>query len=106
MATQSGVTYGTNYIERNATGSTWGGAGCSSNATISGDGYVEFEAKTQTANVMMGLSFTSPNHHYNTIDYALYYITGDRLVVYESGSLKMTTTVFRGRPLSSHASWQ
>jgi RHS repeat-associated protein len=96
MATQSGVTYGINYIERNATGSTWGGAGCSSNATISGDGYVEFEAKTQTANVMMGLSFTSPNHHYNTIDYALYYITGDRLVVYESGSLKMTTTVTEG----------
>jgi RHS repeat-associated protein len=96
MATQSGVTYGINYIERNATGSTWGGAGCSSNATISGDGYVEFEAKTQTANVMMGLSFTSPNHHYNTIDYALYYITGDRLVVYESGSLKMTTTVSEG----------
>ncbi len=96
MATQSGIVFGANYIERSASGSSWGGAGCSSNASISGDGYVEFEAKTQTANVMMGLSFNSPNHHYNTIAYALYYITGDRLVVYENGSLKMTTAVSDG----------
>ncbi len=63
-------------------------SGFSSESKIQGDGYVEWIAGNRGKALMLGLSDSDTNVHYNTIDYAFYMYHSGSLMVYESGIYK------------------
>ncbi len=81
------ITLTNDEIKRTA-GSGWGGSGLATNESFSGNGYVEYETMASNNRLMVGLSNSNSNAHYNTIDYAIYQTTTGNLYVYESGSNK------------------
>ena len=64
----------------------WGNAGAASTqALVSGDGYVEFTANETNTYRMCGLSNGDSNQNYTDIDFALYPATSGALHIYEAG---------------------
>ena len=63
----------------------WGTAGFATQDSFSNDGYIEWEVVTNRKHVMGGLSSNNPSAHFNTIDYAIYIVSGSAVRVYESG---------------------
>jgi Tfp pilus assembly protein PilX len=68
----------------------WGNAGTSSLGSISGDGYVEFNAVETNTYRMAGLSATDPDQNYTSINYAWYPAQSSLLYVMENGASKYT----------------
>ena len=64
-------------------------SGFASEESIAGDGFVSFKASTRDHRLMVGLSESSPNSSYSTIDFAIY-LAYQNVYVYESGSYKDT----------------
>src|SRR5690606_11406994 len=73
MTLSSGLIKVGNQIEKTTLSSSWD-EGFKSQSTIAGDGYIQWTITATDKQVMVGLSKTnsSPNHHFNTIDYAIY----------------------------------
>ncbi|MEM7552408.1 MAG: hypothetical protein AAF363_22180, partial [Bacteroidota bacterium] len=84
--TQSGITEQGGLITK--TGTTGWNAGASSQTIIAdgADGVLEAIATETHTNRMFGLSTESPNHSFQTIDYAIYLKSSKQLGVYESGA--------------------
>ena len=84
----SGLSQTGNQIEK--TSAAGWNAGFKSQATITGDGYVQWAITQTDRRAMVGLSRTdsSPDDGYNTIDHAIYTGTGteSRVFVYEEGA--------------------
>src|SRR5205807_4762661 len=67
-------------------GDYWGNAGAvSTQAIVSGDGYVELTASETSAWRMCGLSNGDSDQNYPDIDFALYMTNSSQLQIYESG---------------------
>ena len=74
-------------ITRTVAGDSWGTVGGSTPYLLTGDGYVERTIKGTLASneyVMLGLSYSDPNVHYNTINYSFYTFGSSILYVYEN----------------------
>ncbi|WP_286914423.1 hypothetical protein, partial [Flavobacterium sp. UBA4197] len=74
-------------ITRTVAGDSWGDVGGSTPYLLTGDGYVERTIKGPLASneyVMLGLSYSDPNVHYNTINYAFYTFGSNILYAYEN----------------------
>ncbi len=78
----SGLTISNNVITK--TGATGWSHGLATKQDFLQDGYVEFIAKTNNKNHMVGLSVTNPNASYTTINYAIYCRSNGKVSVYES----------------------
>jgi len=68
-------------------GNGWNG-GFTTNTYLTGDGYIQFTATATDKRVMIGLSSeaTASNHHYNTIEYAIYIYNNGRVYIYNNGT--------------------
>jgi PKD repeat protein len=73
----------------------WGNAGAISGRSLAGDGFVEFTADA-SAFWMAGLSRGDNNQTESDIDFALYALTSNRLMVYESGVFRFIATYSAG----------
>jgi hypothetical protein len=80
-----------NSIKKTSGGDAWGNAGAvSTKALVSGDGYAEFTAASNTYHLFAGLNNGDPDQGYQSIDYAIhlqgttYGWPGD-LVIFENG---------------------
>jgi hypothetical protein len=73
----------------------WGNAGAISTRSLVGDGFVEFTAEAG-AFWMAGLSHGDSNQLDSDVDFALYPLTYNRLMVYESGLYRVTDTYAPG----------
>ncbi|WP_347067842.1 RHS repeat-associated core domain-containing protein [Flavobacterium sp. WV_118_3] len=74
-------------ITRTVAGDSWGTVGGSTPYLLTGDGYVERTIKGTLASneyVMLGLSYSDPNVHYNTINYSFYTFGSSILYAYEN----------------------
>lgn len=61
--------------------------GLATSGSFQDDGYLEYIANQATYHMMIGLSNSNDNAHFNTIDYAIYN-AGSGIKVYENGILK------------------
>ncbi len=75
-------------VEVTKTSSQGWNSGFASTEKFASNGYVKFTAPQSNKYMMVGLSSTNTNQHYNTIDYAIYLYSSKRVYVYESGSGK------------------
>ncbi len=82
----SGLTVSNNEISK-VSGGGWA-VGLATQGNITGDGYVEFIAGSDNTPMMIGLSNSNTNAHYNTINHAIYLYWTKRLIIYENGSHK------------------
>jgi hypothetical protein len=73
----------------------WGNAGAISKRALAGNGFVEFTAGSD-AYWMAGLSNGDSNQSYEDIDFALYALTYNRVMVYESGVYRVTDSYAPG----------
>ena len=84
------ITDGGSTITTTRTSDAWGGSGTISNEfiPIANDGYISFKSGANNKYYMVGLSRLSDvaSTTYNTIDYAIYYVTKDRVQIYENGA--------------------
>ncbi|MDP0561532.1 MAG: VCBS domain-containing protein [Candidatus Endonucleobacter sp. (ex Gigantidas childressi)] len=81
------VTDGTKGKTLESTGaSNWGSSGVFSDEGFVGDARLGFKMADETSAFMLGFSSDNPNHHYNSIDYALY-VSNTTAQIYNSGSL-------------------
>lgn len=82
-----GVTVSANSLTKTAA-TNWGNGGASSSqAIVSGNGYVEFTASETTTSRMIGLSNGDANQGYQDIDFAAY-LDSHNLCVYEAGTAR------------------
>ncbi|TNF25669.1 MAG: DUF4215 domain-containing protein [Deltaproteobacteria bacterium] len=72
-------------LDKIAGGTTWN-AGASSVETLTGDGYVEFEATETTTHRMIGLGTGDTSVSYGDIEFAWYPYAGGGLQIYEAGT--------------------
>ncbi len=82
----SGLTVSNNEITK-VGGGGWA-VGLATQGSFSGNGYVEFIAGSDNTPMMIGLSNSNNNAHYNTINHAIYLYWTKRLLIYENGSNK------------------
>ncbi|MDP0561534.1 MAG: VCBS domain-containing protein [Candidatus Endonucleobacter sp. (ex Gigantidas childressi)] len=81
------VTDGTKGKTLESTGeSNWGSSGVFSDEGFVGDAKLGFKMADETSAFMLGFSSDNTNHHYNSIDYALY-VSNTTAQIYNSGSL-------------------
>jgi hypothetical protein len=73
----------------------WGNAGGISTRSLVGDGFVEFTAEAG-AFWIAGLSHGDSNQLDNDVDFALYPLTQNRLMVYEAGMYRVTDSYAPG----------
>ncbi|HRB72190.1 MAG TPA: RHS repeat-associated core domain-containing protein [Flavobacterium sp.] len=76
-------------ITRALAGDSWGDVGGSTPYLLTGDGYVERTIKGTIASneyIMLGLSYTDVNVHYNTINYLLYTFNSNILQALANGA--------------------
>jgi RHS repeat-associated protein len=77
-------------VLRKTVGTGWDNSGAvSQNALAAGeDGWVQASCSTVGKRALFGLSATSPDNHYNTIDYAVYFTNEPSILIYERGNYK------------------
>jgi RHS repeat-associated protein len=80
-----GVSISSNTLTKTGTNG-WNAGAVSTQTIAAGDGYMEFTATADVANVLCGLSNGDTNQSYEDIDFALYPWTDGNLYVFEGGT--------------------
>ncbi|WP_156169134.1 DUF6443 domain-containing protein [Kordia jejudonensis] len=95
--TQNGLEITGNSISKPATGTTAWDAGLTTRRRIYNDGYVQYTVTATDKKLMVGLSAinSAENHHFDTIDYAIYtgYGTQQRAYVFMEGIFDSTLII-------------
>jgi PKD repeat protein len=95
-----GATASNNNLTKTAPDGLWGNAGAISTRALGlGDGFVEFTPAVAGPLWMAGLSNGDSSQSYEDIDFALYVLSGNRLMVYEKGVYRTETTFAAGNRL-------